>query len=98
AWQDGNWVVVEMRDDGAGISLAAVRQKAIAKQLLTEEQLAVLSDQETLELIFLPGFSTKPMITDFSGRGVGMDVVKRTMMDELSGDLQLASEHGKGTR
>ncbi|MFP3341807.1 hybrid sensor histidine kinase/response regulator [Halomonas sp. SIMBA_159] len=98
AWQDGNWVIVEMRDDGAGIHLEAIRQKALAKQLLSEEQLTALSDQETLELIFLPGFSTKAMITDFSGRGVGMDVVKRTMMDELSGDLQLASEPGKGTR
>ena len=98
AWQDGGWVVVEMRDDGAGISLAAVRQKALAKQLLTEEQLMALSEQETLELVFLPGFSTKAMITDFSGRGVGMDVVKRTITDELSGDLQLASETGKGTR
>ncbi|GGC94031.1 hybrid sensor histidine kinase/response regulator [Vreelandella lutescens] len=98
AWQDGSWVVVEMRDDGAGIHLEAVRQKALAKQLLTEEQLLALSEQETLELIFLPGFSTKTMITDFSGRGVGMDVVKRTMMDELSGDIQLASDPGKGTR
>ncbi|PRY64180.1 two-component system chemotaxis sensor kinase CheA [Vreelandella songnenensis] len=98
AWQDGGWVVVEMRDDGAGISLAAVRQKALAKQLISEEALAALSEQETLELIFLPGFSTKSMITDFSGRGVGMDVVKRTIVDELSGDLQLSSEPGKGSR
>ena len=98
AWQDGGWVVVEMRDDGAGISLEAVRQKALAKQLLTEEQLIALSEQQTLELILLPGFSTKTMITDFSGRGVGMDVVKRTIADELSGDLQLTSEPGKGTR
>ena len=98
AWQDGNWVVVEMHDDGTGIALDAVRQKALAKQLLSEEQLSALSEQETLDLIFLPGFSTKAMITDFSGRGVGMDVVKRTIMDELSGDLQLTSEAGKGTR
>jgi len=98
AWQDADWVVVEMRDDGAGISLEAVRQKALAKQLVSEEQLLALSEQETLELIFLPGFSTKSMITDFSGRGVGMDVVKRTVVDELNGDLQLASERGSGTR
>ncbi|HAA44745.1 MAG: gliding motility regulatory protein [Halomonas sp. 54_146] len=98
AWQDAGWVMVEMRDDGAGICLKNVRKKALAKQLLTEEQLNALSEQETLELIFLPGFSTKSMITDFSGRGVGMDVVKRTVVDELNGDLQLASELGSGSR
>lgn len=98
AWQDGGWVVVEMHDDGAGICLEAVRQKALAKQLISEEALAALSEQETLDLIFLPGFSTKAMITDFSGRGVGMDVVKRTVVDELSGDIQLSSEPGNGAR
>ncbi|NDL69216.1 hybrid sensor histidine kinase/response regulator [Vreelandella alkaliphila] len=97
AWQDGSWVVIEMRDDGAGIALATVRQKALTKQLLSEEQLLTLTEQETLELIFLPGFSTKPLITDFSGRGVGMDVVKRTVIDELNGDLRLTSHLGKGT-
>lgn len=98
AWQDAGWVVVEMHDDGAGIALEAVRQKALNKQLVSEEQLNTLSEQETLELIFLPGFSTKSMITDFSGRGVGLDVVKRTVVDELNGDLQLASVSGHGTR
>ncbi|RUR31916.1 hybrid sensor histidine kinase/response regulator [Vreelandella andesensis] len=97
AWQDGRWVVIEMHDDGAGISLEAVRQKALTKQLLSEEQLLTLTEQETLELIFLPGFSTKPLITDFSGRGVGMDVVKQTVIDELNGDLRLTSHPGKGT-
>ncbi len=98
AWQDGSSVVIEMRDDGAGICLTTVRQKALTKQLLSEEQLLTLTEQETLELIFLPGFSTKPLITDFSGRGVGMDVVKRTVIDELNGDLRLTSQAGKGTR
>ncbi|MDQ7729006.1 response regulator [Halomonas sp. SpR8] len=98
ARQDAGWVVVEMRDDGAGIDLEVVRQKALDKQLATKEQLSALSEQETLELIFLPGFSTKSIITDFSGRGVGMDVVKRTVVDELNGDLQLVSTTGSGTR
>ncbi|MGM0521945.1 MAG: hybrid sensor histidine kinase/response regulator [Pseudomonadota bacterium] len=97
AFQDGNWVVVEMRDDGRGIALDAIRQKALSKQLVTAEQLETLSEQETLELIFLPGFSTKALITDFSGRGVGMDVVKRTVTDELSGSLQVATERGQGS-
>lgn len=98
AWQDGGWVVVEMSDDGAGISLDAVRKKALAKQLISEGGLTALSEQETLELIFRPGFSTKSMITDFSGRGVGMDVVKRTVVDELSGDIHLSSEPSVGSR
>lgn len=97
AFQDGNWVVVEMHDDGRGIALDAIRQKALSKQLVTAEQLEALSEQETLELIFLPGFSTKALITDFSGRGVGMDVVKRTVTDELSGSLQVTTERGQGS-
>lgn len=97
AYQDGGWVVIEIHDDGAGIAVEAIRQKALAKQLLTEEQLLALSEQETLELIFLPGFSTKTIITDFSGRGVGMDVVKRTIVDGLSGNLRLSSQVGQGS-
>lgn len=97
AFQDGNWVVVEMRDDGRGIVLEALRQKALAKKLMTAEQLDALSERETLELIFLPGFSTKALITDFSGRGVGMDVVKRTVTDALSGSLQVTTDRGLGS-
>ncbi|UYG00360.1 hybrid sensor histidine kinase/response regulator [Halomonas sp. GD1P12] len=97
AWQDGGWVVIELSDDGAGIDIDAVRQKALGRQLINEEQLTTLSEHETLELIFLPGFSTKPLITDMSGRGVGMDVVKRTVVDELSGDIRVDSQPGKGT-
>ncbi|WP_447555151.1 hybrid sensor histidine kinase/response regulator [Vreelandella sp. EE22] len=97
AWQDGSWVVIELRDDGAGIDIEAVRQKALSRQLINEEQLLTLSEQETLELIFLAGFSTQSMITDMSGRGVGMDAVKRTVVDELSGDVRVASESGRGS-
>lgn len=97
AREDGGWVEIEMHDDGQGMALETIRQKAITKNLINEEQRLSLSHQETLELIFLPGFSTKTLITDFSGRGVGMDVVKRTIVDELSGELQVVSEEGKGT-
>lgn len=97
AYQDGGWVVIEISDDGAGIAVEAIRQKVLAKKLMTEELLLALSEQETLELIFLPGFSTKTIITDFSGRGVGMDVVKRTIVDELSGNLRLSSQAAQGT-
>lgn len=97
AYQDGGWVVIEISDDGAGIAVEAIRQKVLAKKLMSEEQLLALSESETLELIFLPGFSTKTIITDFSGRGVGMDVVKRTIVDELSGNLRLSSQAAQGT-
>ncbi|MGM0544221.1 MAG: hybrid sensor histidine kinase/response regulator [Pseudomonadota bacterium] len=98
ARQEGGWVTIELHDDGLGIDLEAVRNKALAKQLVDEEQLSTLSDTAVQALIFAPGFSTKAMITDFSGRGVGMDVVKHTVEDDLSGDLRLSSQPGHGTR
>ncbi|WP_252106100.1 MULTISPECIES: response regulator [unclassified Halomonas] len=96
AWQDGSGVVIELGDDGAGIDLNAVRQQALAKGLASAEQLTLASEQQLLELIFNPGFSTRSMITDMSGRGVGMDVVRRTVVDELSGDLRLEQRQGLG--
>lgn len=97
ARQDGGWVVVELRDDGAGISLAAVRDKAIRKGLVSVEKAAALTDQEAIDFIFLPGFSTSNIITDLSGRGVGMDVVKQTILDDLQGVVNVETRLGAGT-
>ena len=98
AWQDGSWVVIEVRDDGRGIALEAIRNKVLAKGMMTQEQLEGLSDQEVMDLIFLPGFSTSQMITEMSGRGVGMDVVKSSVVDKLQGTLSLHSKLGQGSR
>jgi len=90
----GSNVVVSIQDDGHGINRAAVRAKAVEKQLITND--ANLSDKETLNLLLLPGFSTAEQITNVSGRGVGMDVVKR-QIDSLRGSITIASQEGKGT-
>lgn len=90
----GSDVVVSIQDDGKGMDRAAIRAKAVAKQLIAPD--ANLSDSEILNLILLPGFSTAEHITSVSGRGVGMDVVKR-QIDALRGTLTLASEPGHGS-
>jgi two-component system chemotaxis sensor kinase CheA len=91
----GSDVVVSIQDDGRGIDRAAVRAKAVEKQLIPPS--ANLSDKEVFNLLLLPGFSTASQVTNVSGRGVGMDAVKR-QIDSLRGSLSLASEDGKGTR
>jgi two-component system chemotaxis sensor kinase CheA len=93
----GDKVRIEVSDDGHGIDRRAIVQKAIEKEVVTAEQAARLSEQEALELIFRPGFSTKDYATDLSGRGVGMDVVKETT-DKLRGRLSIDSTLGQGTR
>lgn len=90
----GSNVIVSIEDDGRGINRAAVRAKAVEKQLIQAD--ANLSDREILNLLTLPGFSTAQKVTNISGRGVGMDVVKR-QIDRLRGNLLIASEEGKGT-
>jgi len=97
AHQDGGCGVIEIADDGGGIPVAAVREKAVRKSLLTAEKAAALSEQEVIDMIFLPGFSTSPIITDISGRGVGMDVVKRCIVDDLQGVISVDTRSGAGT-
>jgi chemotaxis protein histidine kinase CheA/ActR/RegA family two-component response regulator len=97
ARQDGGWVAIDITDDGGGIPIAAVREKAIKKGFLTPEKAAALSDREAVDLIFLPGFSTSSIITDLSGRGVGMDVVKQCVLDDLRGVVSVETRLGQGT-
>lgn len=97
ARQDAGWVVITISDDGAGLSLDAIRDKALKKGLVTEADLAEMNKQEITDLIFQPGFSTSTMITEVSGRGVGMDVVKRSIVDELQGVISLQTALGEGT-
>jgi two-component system chemotaxis sensor kinase CheA len=94
AEHSGANVLIHISDDGAGIDAAAIRRKAIEKGLLSAD--AERSDKELLQLIFLPGFSTAEAVTNVSGRGVGMDVVKRSI-ESLRGAIELNSQPGKGT-
>lgn len=94
AEHSGANVLIHIRDDGAGIEPAVIRRKAIEKGLLSAD--AERSDKELLQLIFLPGFSTAEAVTSVSGRGVGMDVVKRSI-ESLRGSIELNSQPGKGT-
>jgi two-component system chemotaxis sensor kinase CheA len=97
ARQEADRVVIEVADDGRGIDPARIRQKAYARGLVDEAALARMSDQEAVNLVFLPGFSTADAVSDLSGRGVGMDAV-RSAVDALNGTVQLTSVPGQGTR
>jgi len=94
AFYSGAHVVIKIQDDGNGIDLERVKKKAIEKDLITSD--AQLTDKEILDLVFLPGFSTAENITDVSGRGVGMDVVKKKI-DEIRGTVDLESKRNVGT-
>src|SRR5690606_25045365 len=97
AQQEGDYVSIEVQDDGAGIDPERLRAKAREKGLIDPEAAARLGADECLQLVFLPGFSTKTEVTDISGRGVGMDVVQ-SRIRELGGQIQIQSELGRGTR
>lgn len=94
AYHKGNTIVIEIQDDGKGLDKERILQKALSQQLISED--ADLSDSEIYDLIFHPGFSTAATVTDVSGRGVGMDVVKRGI-ESLRGRLEIDSEVGVGT-
>ncbi len=97
AQQVGDQILIEIVDDGKGMRADFIRQKAIEKGLISPGDAGALDEQEALGLIFLPGFSTKAAISDVSGRGVGMDVV-RTNVQRLNGRIELGSTPGRGTR
>ena len=96
AYQDGNNVVIEVRDDGAGINVEKVKRKAIERGILTEEQAAAMTENEAIDLLYQPSFSTADKISDVSGRGVGLDVVK-TKIEALGGDLETKTVQGGGS-
>lgn len=96
AYQDGNNVVIEVRDDGNGIDVEAVKNKAIERGTITEEQAANMADKEIIDLLFLPSFSTAKVVSDVSGRGVGLDVVK-SKIEALSGEVEVKSKLGVGS-
>ncbi|MBM3734653.1 MAG: chemotaxis protein CheA [Acidobacteria bacterium] len=96
AYQESGQVVIEVADDGAGINGEKVRNKALEKGLVTPQQVAVMSERQLQELVFLPGFSTADTVSSISGRGVGMDVVRRNIQ-RIGGSIELASQTGAGT-
>jgi len=96
ARQEGDHIVLIIADDGKGMSAERIRAKAVEKGLISEEEANTLDERQSLNLIFLPGFSTKAQISDVSGRGVGMDVVK-TNIQKLNGSIEIRSEPGKGS-
>ncbi len=96
AYNEGNHIVIQISDDGRGLDPEKLKQKALEKGLITEKEAQTMSDKEAYALIFKPGFSTAAQVTNVSGRGVGMDVVK-TNIEKLNGIIEIDSELGKGT-
>nr|WP_297936828.1 chemotaxis protein CheA [uncultured Lachnoclostridium sp.] len=96
AYQDGNNVVIEVRDDGGGINIEKVKNKAIEKGTVTPEQAETMTDQDVIDLLFRPSFSTAEKISDVSGRGVGLDVVKNKI-EGLGGDIECRTVLGEGS-
>ncbi|MFI5057398.1 MAG: chemotaxis protein CheA [Candidatus Acidiferrales bacterium] len=96
AYHQGTQVVIEVRDDGRGIDPAHIRKHAVEKGVIKQEEISRLTEPDILNLIFEPGFSTAQEVTEVSGRGVGMDIV-RTVLDRLKGTVQISTQKGHGT-
>lgn len=96
AYQDGNNVVIEVRDDGNGIDVEAVKEKALSRGTITPEQAENMSDKDIIDLLFKPSFSTAKQVSDISGRGVGLDVVK-SKIESLSGEVEVKTKLGEGS-
>ena len=97
SYQEGNSVLIEVRDDGKGIDAEKIRHKAVERGMMSPEEAQNLSDEEAIRLVLLPGFSTAEVVSDVSGRGVGTDAVKNKV-ESLGGQFQIESKVGKGTR
>ncbi len=96
AFQDGNSVVIEVGDDGNGIDAEAVKKRAIEKGVITQEQADTMTEKQAVELLFHPGFSTAKVVSEISGRGVGLDVVK-SKVESLSGEVDVKTKLGEGS-
>lgn len=96
AYQDGNNVVIEVRDDGAGIDVESVKAKAVDRGVVTQEQADAMTEKEAIALLFDAGFSMSKVVTDVSGRGVGLDVVK-SKIESLSGEVEVKNKLGEGS-
>ena len=97
AYQDGNNVIIEVGDDGNGIDVEAVKRKAVEKGAITNEQAELMSEKAAIDLLFRPSFSTAKVVSDISGRGVGLDVVK-TKIESLGGEIEVKTRLGEGTK
>lgn len=97
AYQSGNNVIIEVGDDGAGLNIDKIKKKAVENGILSKEAAASMSQQEAIELLFRPSFSTADKITGLSGRGVGLDVVK-TKIEQLGGSVEVETQSGKGSK
>lgn len=97
AYQEGNNVIIDVIDDGAGIDVEKVKASAVKKGQISEEQVEMMSEKEAIDLLFRPAFSTAEKITDVSGRGVGLDVVKNKI-EGLGGDVEVSTKLGEGTK
>ncbi len=94
---EGGNALIEVADDGAGIPIGKIKERALARKLFDEDTLNAMSASEIVNLIFRPGFSTSTIITDISGRGVGMDVARENIVEKLKGSIQIQTEEGRGT-